>query len=637
VTPVRVLSLSVLLAANAASAQIADRAPHNVETRILENEDFAVYTARFLGAGNWCYSTASPTFDETIVVVYKKPDRVIALDERYRREMQDTIMPAVRKMGCPPRGSRLGKIQVDHYFQGVRLDRSGGVHGESESVALEVPVSSLVMTMHDKALVYGALTSVVSPRPLASRADVAALSEQRVVGPGAPSRGSLAESVGPVHNAYQLLQETPLVRVHAGRPEILDRWCASGSANVSLVFKVDDRYEVVDTPAYWQIVDRDLVPAVKQRCPGVRRIDIENYITGYRLDGLERVWPVADPFPSDTIEQPISRAQLDLEAPAGILPRSLGNPSSGRSPDSTNASIAALRTAALKRAEAQRAAAAGAAAARADFERWSYTHEKGFEVSAGELAREEEARDVVRRASLNTLGALAETLQVVSGAMPEGPHPMTLIEAAGIVDAATRRAQAQAIVQTLATWTRRDLVPAPELAGYANGALIRDAIDGRFEPWVGSQPATLGGVLPTHLLDTTVAAMAYQLAFSERCALEVPGPWIRYTYSLDLVTRSGSGFETNRDTGEKHVVQLREPFVEPLARRLKAMLERSSASVVAQQLLFRPTVTQESATADFTRFLQRFGCGSPTTRQLEVNLHLMADGLPAVQQVLPDR
>ncbi len=90
-----------------------------------------------------------------------------------------------------------------------------------------------------------------------------------------------------IHTAGAKLLETELYELY----EYLmysGMWCDSrNGAHVSLVFKVDANYIITDDDSHKQRFEREILPAIKQRCNSVARVTIFNYIKGVRIDSLD--------------------------------------------------------------------------------------------------------------------------------------------------------------------------------------------------------------------------------------------------------------------------------------------------------------------------------------------------------------
>jgi hypothetical protein len=435
-------------------------------------------------------------------------------------------------------------------------------------------------------------------------------------------------AVRPVHNAGKLLRETALVKVHlaadSGR-------CAPTVADVALVFKVDDQYEISDQPSYWNVIDEVVTPAIAAECGGPRSIRIDNYVGDFRLAAVQgeapRVFGRSQPFMTRREQRPDARTVAEGEAVELPLNR---------------ASLAIGTRGALARRfyaserDPTRADIFSIADARARFDRYT----------ARESDRQRRAAATPPAASDPPAGT-----DVPPRSQPPERSPAPAARPAPVASGLTSelRNTIDPVLDTIRGWTPTRLRSDVSFLPYAYEDVLGDAFAGKFEPWLGRAPNWPDGLEDRAwgaLLD--VALLAYHTTFEQQCR-SVPGKWIEWTRVFSLQQRNRLG-PVGPDFGFTKTVVVREPFFPAFRVRAeqrrggtldlstdKALRVLSSAVTSAARGKLPPPTglpNRRWFEQDFKMLLEKLGCTSDATQQLEVNLHLVADGFPPLQELL---
>jgi hypothetical protein len=211
---------------------------------------------------------------------------------------------------------------------------------------------------------------------------------------------------------------------------------------------------------------------------------------------------------------------------------------------------------------------------------------------------------------------------------------MSEVEALSIRVVENRRHYAESVLATLTGWTpdrlRRDF----EIAGYATGTFLRDVVTGQFTSWLGQAPEGPSGLTVRargRYLDA--AYTAYHQEFEAVCAARAPGPWTEYRIQTDQVTVQGPAqIEIGRTMLNERKFIVRNVYVDAFSERMMNKRGGQGDASIAGLLTGAPPTADFRA--DFRRFLGISGCSSDLTRQMEVNLYLLADGFPPVQVLL---
>jgi hypothetical protein len=463
---------------------------------------------------------------------------------------------------------------------------------------------------------------------LITRAPTSAQQPRRgvpAVKPPAPAAAST------VHNAGKLLRETPLVKVHLRASGGADM-CTPTVADIVLVFKVDEQYRIANEPSYWSVVDDVVVPAVIAECGGARMIRLENYVDDFRLAaagaGAPRVYARTERFMTrreqapgfaatedgEAVETPLNRAARTVGG-GRVLPRSF----SGNERNAAAADIVSI------------------ADARAEFDR--YTAERAVSAAGRQPG--------AGRSPAPSRGA--PTVAPESPSTRENPPPGTVeIGLSETVDAALgihRRDSIGPVLEAVRGWSPARLRSDVSFLPYAYEDVLGDAFRGNFQPWLGRAPNWPDGLQDRArgwLLD--VAVLAYHINYAKQCR-SAPGKWVEWTRRTETQSYNRFGPIGPPIVFEKSSI-VRAPFLPAFRIRAErqrgGMQDLSSGTALLivsntfKGIFERPrgTPNQRWFEQDFKMFIDKAGCTSDATTQLEVNLHLLADGFPPLQELL---
>lgn len=267
---------------------------------------------------------------------------------------------------------------------------------------------------------------------------------------------------------------------------------------------------------------------------------------------------------------------------------------------------------------------------------WSYLHGQGFRISAGLRALEDRARSIVSNASLaERLDSGVEIVfNTVVPCCRDG-QPMDYANALFFLLRAARRDDATGVLGLVSDWTASRLVPARTFAGFQHERLLTDVFAGRFESWLGVPPSGPSGLSArARGWDLDVAFIAYQLAYQSECRHDTSTTWHAITVTNELVTKRGFQ-EISRYTTSEQKYEVRSPFAKPVLERLRDAREGARNQPVAGNS--SPAITSVAAKADFVQLLKSVGCDSDPRRQMELNLYLIAEGFPPLQDLLANQ
>ena len=445
--------------------------------------------------------------------------------------------------------------------------------------------------------------------------------------PARETRPQPQGAIRPVHNAGKLLKETALVKVHLST---VSGRCTPNVAYVALVFKVDERYQISNQPSYWSVIDDVVTPAVIAECGGAQSIRIDNYVDAYRLAaeqrGAPRVYERSEPFMTRAEQTSVSSraARGDAtEAPlnhASLTIGSRGNPARRFFTNDRNPARDDLLS---------------IVDARATFDRYTATRDA----------------DRQRRVAASPLAGDAQTAPdwLVRTELPQRSAAAAQTTSSAIGLKSELRYTIEPVLAMVRGWTPARMRGDVSFLPYAYEDLLGDAFAGKFEKWLGRAPHWPDGLQDRaqgSLLD--VAVLAYHTSFEQQCRF-VPGKWIEWErYSSSQQTNRfgpvGPAFTFHRTS------VVREPFfpafrvraeqrrggtLDSSAEGTLSMLGsgvRSAASGRTLRILGLPN--QGWFERDFKMLIEKLGCTSDATQQLEINLHLLADGFPPLQELV---
>jgi hypothetical protein len=276
--------------------------------------------------------------------------------------------------------------------------------------------------------------------------------------------------------------------------------------------------------------------------------------------------------------------------------------------------------------------------------KWSYVHGKGFIVSAARLDAEEMAEVIVGGSGHESL----ERTMTLPGEDPDAwfagrtdLKEMPRFEAAALRLGVVRRREAQQVLATIPGWTRARLQTLRAGAYAGPEDVIRAALDGDFKRFLGrdgSGPVGLWRRPRATFVDR--ALLSYHIAYGQLCKGRGALPFKPYGFQYEVTTEliTTRGLQRTRqivgreDVGAPHIWNLREPFGDEALRRWRLAQERASDSY-AYTASDNPD--PEDMAKGFAGFITSAGCDSDLTKQFEVNLWLLADGFPPLQQLLP--
>ena len=434
------------------------------------------------------------------------------------------------------------------------------------------------------------------------------------------------------YNIGKLLKETSLYKLYgwyrslSSDPQFFIDWCSGqlNSTAVSIVFKVDAKYQIDNNDAYWSVFEKEMYPEILAQCPRADQVFIVNYIDGYQINysAREAVW---NPKPnleywqqnsdgiSISVYSPNSPADSkyrwfygyggthDLEQITGLV-RAGYNPNFGHRldrDDKTITSVARLQ------------------------ELWKDVIAKREEER--KLKEEEEKRKAAiafekKKESHRAKAATVLGLYKKGGGLKY------------------------------------------DFSGYSQKQDLENIYSGNFEPFTGGyessvlqkQQVSFLGILTgggtyesamarlneelaktrdvmSHRLPIMIAYFAYHQAYEKQCfPSNNEFPWTKGSYKTDVVYTRGI-FEVNRIEGQTYVYYVREPFFNAFDKTQRAAQEGNLAQFFAGV----PLSTRTSFENDFVRFLNKEGCNSPKVRSLEINLYLASEWLLPLQELLP--
>lgn len=436
------------------------------------------------------------------------------------------------------------------------------------------------------------------------------------------------------YNIGKLLKETSSYKLYgwyrplSNLPEFFTDWCAdeAGWAAVSLVFKVDARYQIDNNVAYWGLFEREMYPEILAQCPSLDHVFITNFVDGYQIHygSQEVVWN-----PQPNLEsQYQSSSGISI---AAYVPNSPGDSKYrwffGQGGTGNLEQIIQL----VRQGREPRIYG----------ERRSELDDK----SITSVARLQELwKDVIaKREEERRLKAEEEKQRLM-------------------LELERKRAAHRAKASTVLGLYKRGGGHGYDFTGYNQKEDLENIFAGNFYRFTGGHESSelqtqqlnylgilLGGGsiesamarmneqlaktkdIVSRRLPIMIAYFAYHQAYEKQCfPSNQELPWTKGSYRTDLVYTRGA-FEVNRIEGQTYVFYVREPFFEAFDNTYRAAQEGQ----LVQFLTEVPLSTRTSYESDFQRFLQKEGCSSPRVRSLEVNLYLASEWLLPLQELLP--
>jgi hypothetical protein len=399
--------------------------------------------------------------------------------------------------------------------------------------------------------------------------------------------------------AYGIETAEPLDKTD--RYSLFLRSCSGGTASVVMLFTVNAGERIVNDDAYWARFEREVLPPVRKRC-AARQVDVVHHVEGYYIN--TRVGPL-ESVTNTKAEVGPSGEFSSASFAVGSSTRSwkYGNRAlyeAGVDANASNASIQGLQLAAL-----------GA-------------DERGQRDRALDAAerRNVQAYEEKRTAILRQLAAEIEARRR---------------------DLAGQRAKAGLPLQLVQTRSGRPAAGAYSFSGYANGEVLQRIYDGRFEELVPvvlpefllSQPAK---VMAEQERDLTLALtyIRFHEVYGEVCATDPDLPSSKVTLTLESVTAQMVGgtpvVTGGGQVGSKTFV-LRDPYIERFTALMDNISSGSPMQIMFRNLGVRGNEISAGVKEDSRNFLRAVQCHSPESRQLEVNLHLLFNGLLPLQEL----
>ena len=425
--------------------------------------------------------------------------------------------------------------------------------------------------------------------------------------------GRMGYSVG------EPLKETGLYRLHAAYLGQQEDWCSPKDKRVILsqIFKVDENFKIDNDAQYWARFESEVLPVVAAACPDAEKIYVLHHVAGFYFN-RERysVSRQPDPnHPSDLLniavyslapDDPKKYDWIYGDGSADILPyvvsprrRPVGRrdySTAGLTNDPSLTTVARIREV-LKNREAEEEARKRREAAEAEARR----------VEEARRAEQEQLRKQAAKRELHRTQA-APLLLLYKGGAP------TVYNFAGYE-------QQQALQNIYAgnfTPFNGDYESDADAQARAAGAML----NGYFKRDLGESMARMpdavneAAAFARLRLPLKIAYFVYQEAYAEQCLTNREIEW---------------GVATIRRGEQTYNYYVRMPFGDTFNLSYNA----ANAGDIVQAMVGVSLTTKGEFVRDFRRFLKAEGCASPAVRHFELNLHLAANWMLPLQELLP--
>jgi len=428
-----------------------------------------------------------------------------------------------------------------------------------------------------------------------------------------------AESRRMGYSVGEPLKETGLYRLYAAYLGEQEDWCSpmDKRAIVSQIFKADENFKIDNDARYWARFESEVLPAVAAACQEAEKIYVLHHVEGFYVN-LDRysVSRQPDPYhPSDLLniavyslapDDPKKYGWIYGDGTADILPkvvsprrRPVGRrdySTAGLTNDPSLTSVARIREV-LKNREAEAESRKRRDAAEAEARR----------LEEARQAEQERLQKLAGKRELHRAKA-APLLVLYKGGAP-AVYNFTAYE------------QHQALQNIYAgnfTPFNGDYESDADAQARAAGALLNGYFKRDLDESMARMPDAVNAAaaFARLRLPLKIAYFVYQEAYADQCLKNREIEW---------------GVATIRRGEQTYNYYVRMPFGDTFNLSYNA----ANAGDIVQAMVGVSLTTKGEFMRDFRRFLKAEGCASPAVRHFELNLHLAANWMLPLQELLP--